>query len=378
MHFSYQHEISDRLWETISKKYESEDYAGAILDAIFLLAETLRDRCDVELDGVALIGKVFGGANPLLKINNFRTESEKNEQKGAENILRGVFQAIRNPRAHEKIIDDKKTCDTFISFIDYFLKVIEKSKSKFEINDFCSRVFDPDFVESKEYADLLVKEVPEKKRFDVLLEIIERRKAAEPNKYSHMIHAFLNVLSEEQKDEITKIVSGIIKTSNDEHDFRIFTTVFQSEKWAILELSSRLRAENKLIKSFENGSYNSDKNRCNSGSLGTWLKNIADNLKLADQFQYSLAKKLSSDNYEEVEYVFKFFRNNILIFEKEPNYSMINAINKGLRKGDKRFYDLVENELSFSTQTWAEKVKKNFDVFEERDLYPYHDSDVPF
>ncbi len=375
MYFSYQHEISDKLWESISKNYEAEDYSGAILDAIFLLSETIRERTDVELDGVSLIGKVFGGANPLLKINNFRTESDKNVQKGVENLLRGLFQSIRNPRAHEKIEDDKKTCDIIITFIDYLLGLIESSKSKFEIDDFCSRVFDSDFVESEEYAELLVDEVPKNKVFDVLLEIFERRYYAKPNKYYYIVEAFIKKLNNEQESEFIKIVSDVLKTSNNDNDFRLITTVFQGERWQKLELSARLRSENKLIKSFEEGLYDSPNNRSKTGALGTWLSNIADNLKLNEQFRYLLIKKISSDNYEEIEYVMRYFRNNIFTFEEEPEYSLINAINKGLKKGDKRFYDLVSVEFISTDSKWTEKIKDNFDNFEEKYLYPYVDED---
>ena len=379
MYFSYQHEISDKLWESISKNYEAEDYSGAILDAIFLLSETIRERTDIELDGVSLIGKVFGGANPLLKINNFRTESDKNVQKGVENILRGLFQSIRNPRAHEKFEDEKKTCDILITFIDYLLGLIEISKSKFELDDFCSRIFDIDFVESEEYADLLVEEVPKNKIFDVLLEIFERRSLAKPDKYYYVIHAFIKKLNIDQEKEFLKIVSDVLKVSNTDHDFRIISHVFQGEKWPTLELSSRLRAENKLIKSFEEGLFDSPNNRSNSGALGTWLSNIADNLKSNKQFRYSLIKKLSSDDYEEIEYVMRYFRNNIFTFEEEPEYSLIHAINKGLNKGDKRFYDLVSVEFISIDSKWTEKIKDGFDNFEEKNLYPYNDEDdLPF
>lgn len=379
MHFSFQHEISDRLWKSISKNYEAEDYSGAILDAIFLLSETIRERTDVELDGVPLIGKVFGGANPILKINNFKTESEKNVQRGVENILRGLFQSIRNPRAHEKIEDDKKTSDTIITFIDYLLGLIERSKAKFEMEDFCSRVFDTDFVESEEYAELLVKAVPKNKMFDVLLEIFDRRYLAKPNEYYYIIQAFIKKLNNEQQSEFIKIVSDVLKTSNDDNDFRLITTVFQGNNWPKLELSARLRAENKLIKSFEKGLYDSPNNRNESGPLGTWLSNIADNLKLNEQFRYSLIKKLSSDNYEEIEYVIRYFRNNILTFDEEPEYSLINAINKGLKKGDRRFYDLVSVEFISPDSKWTENIKDNFNNFEAKNLYPYvNKNDIPF
>ncbi len=381
MYFSFQHEIDDRLWEVISKNYENENFTNAIQDAIFYMSELLREKSDVDLDGVPLIGKVFGGKDPFLKINKLKTESEKNEQKGIENILRGIYQAIRNPRSHEKYEDDKATCDTFIVFLDYIIGLIERSKARFDFDDFSNRVFDSDFVESEEYADLMINEVPEKKLFDTLVQIFNQRKNAEPNKLCYIINSFLGKLSADDKKHFLEIASEVLKRSNDDHDFRVITTIFQNSKWEELDLAARLRAENRLLKSVEKGLFDSDRNRCKSGALGTWLTNIIDNIHLKDKFNYLVTRKLSSEDYEELEYLFRFFRNSILSYDTEPSYSVINAINKGLKRGDKRFYDLVSVEMTFGDRDWTEKIKGNYEKFEEKDLLPSaddFDDDIPF
>ena len=36
-------EIDAELWETIQKNYESENYTGSILDAVFKLTDTIRN-----------------------------------------------------------------------------------------------------------------------------------------------------------------------------------------------------------------------------------------------------------------------------------------------------------------------------------------------
>lgn len=376
MYFSFQHEISDKLWETIKNNYESENYTGAIMDGLFLIAEIIRERSDLEYDGVSLVGRAFGGNEPLLKINKFQTENEKNQQKGIESILRGIFQAVRNPRAHEKFNDDKETCDTFIIFFNYLVNIIEKSKTKFEIKDFCNRIFDQDFVESNEYADLLTDEIPKKKMFDTLMVIWKKRDKISPKKFHYVFNSFSKKLTKEEYKEFTSMVSNLLKITNEEHDFRIITELFNEERWENLSLSARLRAENKLIKSFEKGIFDSQNNNCKSGSLGTWITNILEYIHMKDHFNYTLTKKLSSEDYEEVEYIFHYFRNYILNFDEEPNSSIISAINKGLERGDKRFYDLVSAEFIFSDNEWLKKIEENYNNFEERDLAPYFD--VPF
>ena len=94
--------IRESLWAAIQTNYENHNYTGAILDAMHFLSNLLRDKTGLEDDGVSLVGQALGGRNPKLKVNKLQSESDKNVQKGVEQILRGLYQAIRNPRSHEK------------------------------------------------------------------------------------------------------------------------------------------------------------------------------------------------------------------------------------------------------------------------------------
>ena len=377
MYFSFQNEISDSLWDSISKNYESQNYQAAILDAIFHLLKIIRDRTDLDLDGVALIGKSFGGSDPILKVNSMRTESEKNEQKGVESMLRGLYQGIRNPRAHEKVDDNKSTCDSLIVFIDFLLKLVEGSKTQFDIGEFCSRVFDPEFVKTEEYSNLLIDQIPENKIFDVILSIINQRNKLKSNTFYFLIKAFQRKISNEQNKELSIIASEILQKTTEDQDIRLFTSGFQKEDWEKIELTARLRTENKLLKSFEDGTFDLPNNQCGSGSLGTWLTNIVTNMEMKDKFDYILAKKLSSDDFEELEYLFKYFRNQILAYKKEPNASVISAIKKGLNRGDQRFYDLVEFSVDMKIE-WTNQIKEAYENFKEIDLNPDIEDNIPF
>jgi hypothetical protein len=75
----------------------------------------------VDGDGASLVGQALGGDSPRLRVNKFQTETEKNEQKGLEQILRGVYQGIRNPRSHEQFEDTQASANAIILFIDYLI-----------------------------------------------------------------------------------------------------------------------------------------------------------------------------------------------------------------------------------------------------------------
>ena len=78
-----------------------DNYFHAVFEASKGLAQRIRDMTGVQLDGAALIDRVFALDRPLLALNALRTESERSEHKGFALLLKGCFSAIRNPRAHE-------------------------------------------------------------------------------------------------------------------------------------------------------------------------------------------------------------------------------------------------------------------------------------
>ena len=65
------------------------------------VADKLRVRTGLTDDGATLVDRALGGSPPMLAINPLHTESEKGEQRGFANLVRGVFGMFRNPTAHE-------------------------------------------------------------------------------------------------------------------------------------------------------------------------------------------------------------------------------------------------------------------------------------
>jgi len=79
----------------------ADDYFHAVLEAVKSVADKLRTRAGLTDDGAALVDRSLTGDPPMLAINPLKTESQKGEQKGFANLLRGTFGMFRNPTAHE-------------------------------------------------------------------------------------------------------------------------------------------------------------------------------------------------------------------------------------------------------------------------------------
>ncbi len=116
-------EIGQDLWKAVRRSYESQAWSNAILDSIHHLSDTLRTKTGLQSDGTALAGQALGGKNPKLRLNRLQTDTEKSIQAGVEQLLRGLYQAIRNPRSHEHLADSQVEADALIVFVNYLLKL---------------------------------------------------------------------------------------------------------------------------------------------------------------------------------------------------------------------------------------------------------------
>ena len=77
-----------------------ENYFHAVFEATKSVADKIRDRAGLTNDGADLVDRAFGGDKPLLAINTLRTDTERAEQRGFVNLLKGMFGTFRNVTAH--------------------------------------------------------------------------------------------------------------------------------------------------------------------------------------------------------------------------------------------------------------------------------------
>ncbi len=81
-------------------EFLQENFFHAVLEATKSVAEKIRTRTGLSMDGAELVERAFGMAEPLLALNTLRNESEKSEQKGFANLVKGIFGTFRNVTAH--------------------------------------------------------------------------------------------------------------------------------------------------------------------------------------------------------------------------------------------------------------------------------------
>jgi uncharacterized protein (TIGR02391 family) len=300
-------EIRPELWDAISKPYEAKMYSSAVLEAFHCLSNVLRERANVDGDGASLVGQALGADSPRLRINKFETETEKNEQKGLEQILRGLYLGIRNPRSHEQHVDTQPTADAVILFIDYVLGIVCQAKEPFTLDEWVERVFDPSFVASDRYAALLASEVPTKKRSDALITVYRRKRSGDGKNLRFIFAAFAGILSEDQFSDFLGIVSDELKVIQDDSNIQTILQILPSKLWPRIDEIARLRIENKLILSIGSRSYDPKRPNSGPGWLGTWAQGYVGHFTLKKELLSVLLQKLRTKDVREHNYVSEYF-----------------------------------------------------------------------
>lgn len=372
--------LDERLWQAIRSKYEGRDFTGAILDSIYFISDLIREKTGLECDGAALAGQAFGGKRPKLKVNKLQTESEKNIQTGLEQLIRGLYQAIRNPRSHAKHNDKEEDADSIVLFINFLLHIIEQSKAPFTKGEFITRVFDVNFVEKERYAGILVSEVPPKYRLEVMLEVFHNRQTGDGKKLRFFVHSLLRKLSKEEKRELYTAVSEELRNAENDSQISSALQIFPDDCLGHLTEAARLRTENKMLQSIAVGKYDDMTEELEAGALGTWAARRCTKFLLKDELISSLASKLSSGDRKDQSYVLTFFWDALISLGTPPARRLAIAIKKQLSSGNKALYEKLVHEKRWRNSQWADGFKSEMEVFKEgapQEEFPTED-DIPF
>jgi uncharacterized protein (TIGR02391 family) len=367
--------IDSGLWASIQNAYENGNYTSAILDSIHYLSQVIRNKSGLESDGHVLVGNAFGGANPIIKVNGLSTDSEKDEQRGIEFLLRGLYTAIRNPRSHDKYVDTNEVADIIISFVNYLLRLIDKSRSPFDKHSIVDRVFEKHFAQNDKYSDLLVQRVPGRKRLETLLDVFARRSEGSHKNIAFFSRAVLRTLSTDDQAIFWEVVSESLERASSDLEFRAAIQVSEHQ-WSQVSEIARLRTENRLIESVKEGEYDEGRSLCLKGLLGTWVKPIAADLMLHEEYVMAVTKRLRSVDVLARAYVLKFHLECVHRLRPTPPPLLSFTLRQRLLEHDEDVHEaLMFLVLEPDDSGWVVALKKTFDDFVANAVT---DDDIPF
>jgi len=117
--------------QRVSKKLFQDGYYP---EAIFAAFKAVNNSVKVKsahysLDGKKLMLEVFSRERPILALNDNNTIFEKDEQEGFMYLFAGAIQGIRNPKAHDEVVQrDQKVTLQYLAFASLLCRMVDKSK----------------------------------------------------------------------------------------------------------------------------------------------------------------------------------------------------------------------------------------------------------
>jgi uncharacterized protein (TIGR02391 family) len=114
--------IHPKLQSIVKSLFDDGHYAQATFEAFKIIENEVQHLSGSDESGKKMFMNVFSENNPIIKLNNLSTPTEKDEQEGYKFIFAGSALAIRNPRAHNsKLIDDPDRCLDYIGLASLLL-----------------------------------------------------------------------------------------------------------------------------------------------------------------------------------------------------------------------------------------------------------------
>jgi hypothetical protein len=198
-----------------------------------------------------LITKALSPKAPLIKLNSLNTTSEIDEQTGHMMILQGIYKGIRNPRNHNLKTDDRFTCDSILTLINYYVKMIKKAKTLFDFNEIQTAVNDIHFDPSTEYASELAKTIPENKLLDTIESLLKIVDKSNYKNISYLLSACADLLSLEERQKLYSYCSKLLQKTENYAVMKALVFALHNV-WNQIEKLSRIRAEGMLIAALRN------------------------------------------------------------------------------------------------------------------------------
>ena len=298
---NYNHALVDAVGDRLS----NGAYTDAVLAGIRCLSDTLRKIGDAEGDGAQLVGQVLGGAAPLFALSKLQTIAEKDEQKGIEQLIRGIYQGIRNPRSHEEIADSEEYAIKVLTLIDLCLTYLARKIEEFDVQVFVARIYDVHFVENLEYAQALMAEVPKSEIISVFTNAFSNRSHGDLNKVNYAFGALYQLMTHEQMAEAAWIVGEDLRNAVDPSEFANIFRLLKQECWPLLPEDARMRSENVIIEACKSGIHDARNSRT-TGSLGSWGGRFGRYFSRRKELAEMLIIKLNGNWYSQ-NYVGKYF-----------------------------------------------------------------------
>ncbi len=128
LHPFERHNIHENFPNIVRRLFDDGHYSNATFEAFKYIDKEVARLSSKTGTGYKLMMDAFNEQNPLIKLNDMSSMSEKDEQLGFKFLFAGGMSGIRNPRGHEyDLKDDIETCLSHLGLGSMLLRKLEEA-----------------------------------------------------------------------------------------------------------------------------------------------------------------------------------------------------------------------------------------------------------
>lgn len=123
-------DLHPKVKEHSLELFNNGHYAPAIFESVKALDNFIRRKANIMNEHSSnAMAITFNKKNPIIKLNALATRSDKDEQEGFMHLYIGAIKGIRNPKAHDIIIQvDRNRTLEYLAFLSLLFRRAEEGK----------------------------------------------------------------------------------------------------------------------------------------------------------------------------------------------------------------------------------------------------------
>ena len=187
-------------------------------------------------------------------------------------------------------------------------------------------------------------------------------------------------LTEEQINQFLAVVSEELKVVRDEASMISTLQLLPPNLWLNLSEAARLRVENKLLRSIQEGEAYVD-SRHPKGALGTWARDFLPHFSNKDEIARVIVEKLEDNDADDRRYVLRYFFGVLPLVVLNSWYAQrcIDAICKAVRDGEEEAIQGLTRLIRSYPDRWQKAfVTKLKNLTDANSPAVYLDDGTPF
>lgn len=352
-------QLREDFYKAIKNHYEQSDYTEALRDAMFFVRDLLQEKSGfVNKDNTELVESSLLGKNAAIKINKYETKSEMNFQEGIGFALKGLVMHLRHPISHEKIEYSEQDADAQLLYINYLINQIDKSSGRSLITDWLDYLKSKNFTASKSFAQELIKELPKKQQYDLLVSIWRERYSFEPHTIHFFVDELVSKLSAQEKISFVNIMNAELINCSGNNELSMMFHLFAKHFYNALKKVVKIHIEDIVKIGIENGLYVNDKAVGTYSVCATWADGCIESFTTKEDVLNVIRNRFfySEDSNRYIRY---FFGEYVNLNNPEILNAMKDDIKSYLSYGCKYIYDSVDSyylDCILDNGNWEETI----------------------